>query len=63
MEETLWEGVSGMLMFSIVTGRRYARSELSLKGDVGKVRIYELIRKRKNDISRAGNYYEECSLK
>lgn len=60
---TVWEAVSWILMFNIVTEHRYAESELSVEGDVGKVCIYELIWEKKNGISWAGVCYEEYALK
>lgn len=59
----VWEAVSWILMFNIVTEHRYAESELSVEGDVGKVCIYELIWEKKNGISWAGVCYEEYALK
>lgn len=41
-----------MLLFSIITEHRWAKDELSLEGDAGKVCIYELIWDKKNDVSQ-----------
>lgn len=43
-----------MQLFHVITEHRWAKSELSLEGDVGKVCIYELIWDKKNVVSQAG---------
>lgn len=43
-----------MLLLSIITEHRCAKSELSLEGDAGKAWIYELIWDKKNGVCQAG---------